>query len=149
MRRIMNKQKGVSPLIAAVLLIAFTMAVAAILTAWLTTFTKEQTENVGNRSNQVISCSYAGIAIYDAVWDDTNDRMLVSIANTGAIDLTDVNVYVYRSGVQEGNENSGTLQSADIKTITITSISSLPDKITITTPDCPNLIDEETSITTS
>ncbi len=145
----MNKQKGVSPLIAAVLLIAFTMAVAAILTAWLTTFTKEQTENVGNRSNQVISCSYAGIAIYDAVWDDTNDRMLVSIANTGAIDLTDVNVYVYRSGVQEGNENSGTLQSADIKTITITSISSLPDKITITTPDCPNLIDEETSITTS
>ena len=37
-----QRRKAVSPLIAAVLLIAFTMAIAAILTAWVTTFTKEQ-----------------------------------------------------------------------------------------------------------
>ena len=39
---IRRQRKAVSPLIAAVLLIAFTMAIAAILTAWVTTFTKEK-----------------------------------------------------------------------------------------------------------
>ena len=39
-----STRKAVSPLIAAVLLIAFTMAIAAILTAWVTTFTKDKKE---------------------------------------------------------------------------------------------------------
>ena len=39
----MNKgRKGISPLIAAVLLIAFTMAIAGIMATWATTFTRER-----------------------------------------------------------------------------------------------------------
>ncbi len=51
-----KNKKGVSPLIAAVLLIAFTMAIAAILTAWVTSFTTEQKEQSEEFSEQ-ISCS--------------------------------------------------------------------------------------------
>ncbi len=139
-------KKGVSPLIAAVLLIAFTMAVAAILTAWLTSFTTQKTKYVGNKSSQVIACSYAGIAIYDAVWDSTNNQMLISIANTGAIDLSNVTAYVYNGGIQVGVGSTGKLKSADIKTVTVSGITSKPEKVVIKTPDCPNLINEETSI---
>ena len=37
-----NRQKGISPLIAAVLLIAFTMAIAGIMATWATTFSREK-----------------------------------------------------------------------------------------------------------
>ncbi|MCK5234135.1 MAG: type IV pilin [Candidatus Aenigmarchaeota archaeon] len=53
-------KKGVSPLIAAVLLIAFTMAVAAILTAWISTFTTSHKEKSAEFEVK-IQCAYADL----------------------------------------------------------------------------------------
>ncbi len=53
-------KKGVSPLIAAVLLIAFTMAVAAILTAWISTFTSSHVEKSAEFEEK-IQCAYADL----------------------------------------------------------------------------------------
>ncbi len=51
-----KKRKAVSPLIAAVLLIAFTMAIAALLTAWVTQFTKQQ-QDESEQYREKIECS--------------------------------------------------------------------------------------------
>ena len=51
-----KKRKAVSPLIAAVLLIAFTMAIAALLTAWVTQFTKQQ-QDESEQFQEKIQCS--------------------------------------------------------------------------------------------
>ena len=51
-----RKRKAVSPLIAAVLLIAFTMAIAALLTAWVTQFTKQQ-QDESAQYQEKIECS--------------------------------------------------------------------------------------------
>lgn len=92
-------RKGLSPLIAAVLLIAFTMAVAAILTAWVSTFTKSQTEKSQVFEEQ-IDCSYANIendanfAAYDAV-----DKMLrVYVTNTGSGIVVLTNLTIWKLG---------------------------------------------------
>ncbi len=50
-------RKGLSPLIASVLLVAFTMAVAAIIVVWITGFTQQQTTVVGQRGENQIKCS--------------------------------------------------------------------------------------------
>ncbi len=141
-------QKGVSPLIAAVLLIAFTMAVAAILTAWITTFTEEQTGEVGNRSSQVVECSFADMAIFDAVWDSGGNNVTVSVANTGTVDLTDVNIFVFKDGSRVATTNTGSIASADIVSPTITNVENQPDRIVANSVDCTKLTDEETSVST-
>jgi len=56
-----RRKKAISPLIAAVLLIAFTMAVAAILASWITGFSKSQTGYVGGKAENQIVCTYASL----------------------------------------------------------------------------------------
>ncbi len=54
------QRKGISPLVAAVLLIAFTMSIAVILTAWVTNFTTTQKENA-EKYDESLSCAYQDI----------------------------------------------------------------------------------------
>ncbi len=58
----MNK-KGLSPLIASVLLVGFTMAVAGILVVWISGFTQQQTTTVGQRADLQTKCSYSSFTI--------------------------------------------------------------------------------------
>jgi len=49
--------KGISAIIATVLLVAFTVAVAGILSIWSTTLTTTQTQTVSNQTGGVIACT--------------------------------------------------------------------------------------------
>jgi flagellin-like protein len=145
-------RKGVSPLIAAVLLIAFTMAVAAILTAWVTTFTQEQTQTVENQSDQVIECSYASLSVYDSSWDDSNDKVYVTVANTGNVDFNNVTVIVFKNAVVEGSGYIDGLQTSGIKSVENGidyTLGTQPDKIRVSSSKCPSASAEETNIGTS
>lgn len=78
-------RKGVSPLIAAVLLIAFTMAVAAILTAWISNFTTQQKEKTAEFEEKV-QCAYADIRADPnfARYNTSTGFFSVWIENTGS-----------------------------------------------------------------
>ena len=49
--------KGLSPMIAVVLLVAFTVGIGGILSLWLTGLTTSQTQTVSNSSNAAIQCT--------------------------------------------------------------------------------------------
>ncbi|PSG99413.1 MAG: hypothetical protein BRC29_04825 [Nanohaloarchaea archaeon SW_7_43_1] len=51
------KRKGISPLIAAVLLIAFTMAVASIFAQWAPQLMEDAQGDTTERANEIQSCS--------------------------------------------------------------------------------------------
>jgi len=59
----LDMKKGISAIIATVLLIAFTVAVAGILSGWLTSFTNLFTQNVKEQSDTQLTCSYGGISL--------------------------------------------------------------------------------------
>lgn len=139
-------RKGISPLIAAVLLIAFTMAVAAILTAWVTTFTQTTTSDIGNRSSTQVSCSFAGLTIYDAVWDTGSSVVTVSVSNTGTRDLTGgVSVTAFLSNGSASSAEISSLDTGRVQTASI-SMSEKPTRVRAASIDCAGIIDEETDI---
>lgn len=78
-------RKGVSPLIAAVLLIAFTMAVAAILTAWISSFTTTQKEKTAEFEEKV-QCAYADMRADPnfARYNSTTGTFSLWVENTGS-----------------------------------------------------------------
>ena len=86
--------KGISPLIATILLIAFVIAVGGILSGWLVSFTKERTDEARVRGETDIRCSYANLYVSDADWNDTNGRLSVTAENTGMEDLSNFNMVV-------------------------------------------------------
>ena len=60
----MNMKKGVSPLIAVVLLIVFTVAVSTMIMSWMNTYTKDTTTSATTNTNTVIDCSKQVIKIH-------------------------------------------------------------------------------------
>ncbi len=63
MKRI--RVKAVSPLIAAVLLIVFTVAVGAVVLNWMTQYTKGTTEKAGTDTTSTVECAKQIIDIQD------------------------------------------------------------------------------------
>jgi len=85
---IQRKRKAVSPLIAAVLLIAFTMVIAAILTAWVTTFTQDKRQDT-DVYNEQMKCAGANFkadplfAAYNRSSDAEETYLYAKLQNIG------------------------------------------------------------------
>lgn len=72
------KRKGISPLIAAVLLIAFTMAVASIFAQWAPQLMQQAQGDTSDRADQIQECSDKVIEVSSQDGGDT-----VNIQQTG------------------------------------------------------------------
>ena len=55
--------KGISPLVASVLLIGFTVAIAGIISVWLTGSTRTQTEIIGEQANLQAHCLGSSLVV--------------------------------------------------------------------------------------
>ncbi|MBI4174296.1 MAG: hypothetical protein HY517_01515 [Candidatus Aenigmarchaeota archaeon] len=72
--------KGISPLIAAVLLIAFTVAIATLIMGWFSTLTRTTTATVTNSTTQAVNCADARVSIRD-VYIQTGGAAGAQVAN--------------------------------------------------------------------
>lgn len=86
--------KGISALIATVLLIAFTVGTAGIISVWLTSFTKEQTGTIGNQASNSVICSYGGINLRSLTFNGTTGLLNGSVENTGTVALGNVSLQI-------------------------------------------------------
>lgn len=98
----MSLKKGISPLIAAVILIAFVIAVAGIASTFFTGFTKEQKAGVESKAATIIDCSVATLDLdQDTVninnTDPSNVEFNLVLSNAGQEDLAGLKVILYNS----------------------------------------------------
>lgn len=78
--------KGLSPLLATVLIISITVAIATLFMGWMTNVTKETQITVGNKTTTAVDCSAADISV-DAVYlDFAANRSRVAVRNSGFVD---------------------------------------------------------------
>ena len=83
----MNK-KGISPLIATVLIIGFTVALAAIVMTWGSTFIRETTETTERSTSQAIKCATdLSFDITNVSCSSTGGSKLVVVDNRGNVDI--------------------------------------------------------------
>jgi flagellin-like protein len=80
-----RKSKGISPLVAVIMLIAFTMIVAGILAGWATRFATEQ-------RSILEKCVRANVVIKRATYANGNLSMM--LFNAGTVPLTNFQVQV-------------------------------------------------------
>jgi flagellin-like protein len=87
-----RKMKAVSPLIATVLLIAFTIAVGGLISIWLTGFTQTQTQSVGTQASTSIVCSNGGLSLSSVGF--CNLYLSGKISNSGTVSLGNISIIV-------------------------------------------------------
>ena len=77
-----EKKKGLSPLIASVLLIVFTIGISAIIITWMNTYTKEMTYDANKDTSTIVDCTNTNIDI-DGTYIITSDDVKTIARNTG------------------------------------------------------------------
>lgn len=78
-------QKGISTLIAAVLLIAVTLLISLIVTSAFTTLVKTQSSTLQTRTTEAVNCTSSSISIEDVFIDSGANRARVTVRNAGQI----------------------------------------------------------------
>lgn len=94
------ERKGISPIIATVLLIAFTISVGAIVGAWVTGFSRGKSDEIGRNAVETVDCAVAGIAFGRS--DIGTTQILIS--NVGQIPLDSL-----RISIQTGTGQNATI----------------------------------------
>ena len=140
--------KGLSPFIATVLLVAFAIAVAAIFGGWMSSFTKETTEEVGERSEKRVTCSYGGIALEDLEYNKTIANFTGKVENTDIIPLGNIDFEIFYDDDTRGKlDLNMTLEPGEKNTFNqnVTKMNTTTyNKIRVIT-NCSNVYDEATS----
>ncbi|QQG40295.1 MAG: hypothetical protein HYS81_02705 [Candidatus Aenigmatarchaeota archaeon] len=99
----MRPQKGISPIIAVVLLIGLTVASAAVLVNFYAPFQQARQSEIEQKGSTEAECAFASIEFTD---DDvasnltaSTDTVNVTVDNTGSVDLYDFQITVTISNI--------------------------------------------------
>ena len=76
-------KKGISPLLATVILIALTLSVAALLGSWFTSLTRMQTGIIEEAAEKQVNCTAALLDISDVTCSNASQKIQVTITNLG------------------------------------------------------------------
>jgi flagellin-like protein len=134
----MKKRKGISPLIASVLLIAFTMAIAGIMATWATTFTRQKMD-ISSQDAECIGAIDLGAVEF------SNTTLSVKIKNVGLINLTGLKAYTEYSN--KANSKQYTMKDYNFSDpfipgslawlVVDTGDTAQPLKVTVMAQNCP------------
>ncbi len=142
-------EKGVSPIIGALLLLLITMAIGSIYFAWIYSYAVEETTTAKEIGSQSIDCSEAGVTITSCSYDKGGTEVVsVSIENTGSVDLNGFKVVaIYTDYSSDVNDNddlyldvgaSGTAYITANASKTVSEVKVIP-------LECDNISDKTTS----
>jgi len=131
-------KKGVSPLVAAVLLIAVTMTIAALLSYWASGFIQQRTREWEEESPGG-ACTFAGFKIYSCIYSGTDSSFRVILENLRDVELKNITAFViYNNGTIGSQSGFSSLPGGQIQTYTISDIDPDFQDLTIKT-HCPDV----------
>jgi len=130
--------KGISPLVASVLLIAATMSIAAILAYWASSFVHTTLPEV-NKTQQ--ECQFSDFTIYQCSYNINSTTLTLVLNNIRSVPLTQLNVFVFDASGTPGSPIplNGTIEPGNFMPYSITGVPSNFSKIVITSRICPDL----------
>ena len=143
--------KGITPLLATVLLVSTVFIIGLLVTSWLGTLTRQTTEQASNKTTEATQCASAGISIED-VYLRTPNITRVIIRNSGQADnLNVIGATVFNttghsattagpSDFDKGNVTTITVESAQA-TLNFSSCPAAFSKVIVTT-NCGGISDE-------
>ena len=92
-------KKGISPLIAVVLLVAFTLAIGLILSRWTHNITKQQTNVVTEKAGQ--NCEYLSFNLGPIYFYPLKRELIIRVTNAGDVDFSIAKIEIFNDTYAE------------------------------------------------
>jgi len=89
----MMKLKGISPLIASVILIAVTMTVAGVLAFWAAQFVRQNVQTFQEQTSER-ECDFADFDIFSCTYNANEKSISIILQNLRKVDLKNVTAFV-------------------------------------------------------
>ncbi len=123
-------RKGISPLIAVIMLIAFTMIVAGILAGWATQF-------VTQSRSELQFCARAQLLIQRAYFENASNQLTLALFNTGDVPLSGfaVRLLYQNQSITSTKFESMNISYQDIKTVTLVTDDTL-EQVVVQSLEC-------------
>ena len=136
--------KGISPIVASVLLIAITMTIAGVLAFWSSTFVSSTLPNQNTTNAQ---CQIAQFEFQNCRYNSTSGNLIFSLENIKTVELTRLTAFVeFQNGsISSGISLNSTLSPSEIKSFSVSGVSSDFSKHIIKT-NCPELSRSDTCL---
>jgi FlaG/FlaF family flagellin (archaellin) len=139
------KMKGISGFVGIALIIAITLAVAAIYSGWFTSFVRTIINEIKGQSEEKILCSNGGIALDDLKYNQSSGIISGSIKNTDIISLGDIDIEIFLTNATRIFLNlNKTLDPGEKDSFSYNLSTSAYDSIRVKT-NCSNVDDEISS----
>jgi flagellin-like protein len=136
-------KKGISPIIASVLLIALVIATAGIYSGWFTNFIKSITSMIKETEEKRITCTYGGISLSNLEFNTSYHNLTGEIDNTDIIVLGNIDLEIfYDNSTKEEKDLDKVLEPGE-KDVFNVLIDSNYQKVRVIT-NCSNVYDEVT-----
>lgn len=134
--------KGISPLVAAVLLIAVTMSIAGVLAYWASQFVTKSLPGINESTTQ---CRFTNFIIYNCFYNSSTSKLIITLNNIQTVEVKDLMVYLsFTNGtMSSGTKLNETLAPGEFRSYTLSGISSDFSKIIVTTQVCPDISKED------
>ncbi|MFT4892335.1 MAG: flagellin-like protein [Candidatus Nanohaloarchaea archaeon] len=130
----MNR-KGVSPIIASVLLLAVSLAVVGIFSGWAPELAQDVTQSTSNSTYETIACNEASVEIRSAYYSSSD--VTLSVRNNGDEDLNNLSLVAFdQNGQILAQENDVSIASGQISEKTISGAGSEPAYVEALSGQC-------------
>lgn len=142
------ESKGVSPLIASVILIAFVVAIAGIASTFFTSFSKKQKGKIGEKGNLTVECSMGVLNIQTDSVSTDNTTLSITIENNGRASLSDLKLTGYNSTYANTSAASpSSIPQGSVRTVSADVVVKGLNKISVRAGNCPGVEDTITNTT--
>ena len=129
--------KGISPLVATVLLIAITMTLAGIVAFWGSSFVRT-TLPTENQTQTMQACVGGSIKLISQSYNSTTNVLSLTFYNDGPQKLTLTNITFIYSDRAETKEINSEISPAQVLIKTIDNVTSNYNSFLVST-NCPNI----------
>jgi len=142
----LNK-KGVSPLIATVLLLLVAMGIGALVWGFMQEFVQEQTSTAATTSTELADCSKASFKITSCTYT-VGGSAILKLENTGSIDINDfwVNLQYTDNNTATQIKDTNDLLAGSFAIVGASSTSTI-DTAKVQSVSCTGVKDSTTSCT--
>ena len=131
----MNR-KGISPILASVLLLAVTISVAGVFSGWAPNLAQTVTDQTGNQTEERLSCNQASAEFISANYDSGSSEVTVALRNTGGEDFDELILAAFDSDDLIVAQTNVSVSSGSVANTTISGVSSLPAYINLYSQQC-------------
>lgn len=136
-------KKGISPLVAAVILIAFVVAVAGIASTFFTDITVKWSEQASGGTP--VECAFMRLEILDVANETNNDTVTYRSMKSDIQDGVSVTVYDNNDNIEVNEVNNASLDAGEIGTVAFDDGSLVAEgRIEVASIDCREVTDTYT-----